>query len=504
MGYFKNLIPTIPSKADRQTGDDEEQVVYNPFKIFAMISPISWALYASGWFAWTMDAFDFFAVSLSLTRLSEAFDKSTHALTTSITLTLLFRSLGAVLFGIIADRYGRKWTLVTNLCIIAALQLGSGFIPNGGFKTFLAVRSLFGVAMGGIWGTSAATALEGLPVQTRGLMSGILQQGYAAGYLFACCVNLTVVQTSPHHWRVLFWIGSGLSLLAAIFRAVLPESAIFLQARAEQRAAEAAPDYVPVNKTKVFFHELGQMLKAKWINCILAVMLMAGFNFLSHGSQDLYPTYLQVSKGFTPHSATLATIVGNCGAITGGMLAGYISQFLGRRLTIILFICFIGCMIPVWIIPTSFGGLAAGAFLVQFGVQGAWGVIPVYLNELSPPAFRGTFPGVAYQLGNMISSAAAQIETTAGESLKTVVEGKTVPDYAKIQGILIGVVAAWTIIFTILNGENHGSHFESAKVGFQQGAGAGELASAHLDSDDRSFDGEKGGAKGETYHHERV
>lgn len=169
------------------------------------------------------------------------------------------------------------------------------------------------------------------------------------------------------------------------------------------------------------------------------------FNFLSHGSQDLYPTYLKTSKGFSAHNATIATIIGNCGAISGGMVAGLISQNLGRRLTMILFILLIGCFIPLWILPEGFSKLAAGAFCVQFGVQGAWGIIPIFLQEISPPAFRGTFPGVAYQLGNMVSSAAAQIEATAGKHLKTTLKGKVVPDYAKIQGILIGVVAIWTI-----------------------------------------------------------
>lgn len=166
----------------------------------------------------------------------------------------------------------------------------------------------------------------------------------------------------------------------------------------------------------------------------------SGFNFLSHGSQDLYPTYLETSKGLSAHAATIATIIGNCGAIAGGALAGQLSQRLGRRLTIILFVLLLGAFIPLWILPSKFGGLAAGAFWVQFGVQGAWGVVPIFLAEMSPPAFRATFPGVAYQLGNMVSSASAQIEATAGDNLRTTIvqDGvrKEVPDYATVQGIL--------------------------------------------------------------------
>jgi len=220
--------------------------------------------------------------------------------------------------------------------------------------------------------------------------------------------------------------------------------------------------------------------------------LMTGFNFLSHGSQDLYPTYLQASKGFSAHDATVATIIGNCGAIAGGAIAGYFSQYIGRRLTIVIFVCLIGAFIPLWILPTSFSALSAGAFCIQFGVQGAWGVIPIQLAEMSPPAFRATFPGVAYQLGNMVSSASAQIETTGGEHLKTTITKNgvvsIVPNYAKVQGILIGVVAAFVLIITIIGPENHGSHFEKAKAAFEEGAGREEVSDEFDDLHDSQTD----------------
>jgi len=185
---------------------------------------------------------------------------------------------------------------------------------------------------------------------------------------------------------------------------------------------------------------------------------------------------MKTSKGFSSYDATVATIIGNCGAIAGGILAGWLSQRLGRRLTIILFTLSIGAFIPLWILPNSFSALAAGAFFIQVGVQGAWGIIPIHLNELSPPGFRSTFPGVAYQLGNMISSAASQIEATAGDHIKTTIIDRTtgkpevVPDYGKVQGILIGVVAAFVIFMTIIGTENHGRHFESAKLPIEDDA----------------------------------
>ncbi|KAL7417859.1 MFS general substrate transporter [Mrakia frigida] len=487
MGLKEFFGDLVPKKHDDEFNHEDEKPLYNPLKIFRLMTPFAWLMYASGFFAWTMDAWDFFSVSLTVPLLAKQFGKDTTDITTSITLTLLFRSLGAVLFGLCGDRYGRKWTLVVNLLLVTVLQIGSGFVET--FPQFLAVRSLFGVGMGGIWGQSAATAMENVPVRARGLMSGILQQGYAVGYLCAACVNLTLVETSPSTWRVLFWMGAGLSFAAAVFRACLPESAQFLQARAEVRESIARGEVQEDHKTKAFMRELGVMLRSNWLRCIHAVLLMTGFNFLSHGSQDLYPTYLKSTKGFSAHQATVATIIGNCGAIAGGTIAGYLSQFAGRRLTMICFILLIGAFIPLWIIPSGFSKLSAGAFCVQFGVQGAWGVIPIYLNEISPPAFRGTFPGVAYQLGNMISSAAAQIESTAGKTLRTELNGVSVPDYAAVQGILIGVVAVWTIVMILLGGENHGAHFETAKVGFEDGAGALAPADVRFAAGDFSGDG---------------
>ena len=276
-----------------------------------------------------------------------------------------------------------------NLLFAAAFELGSGFVQD--FASFLVVRSFFGVAMGGIWGLAASTALENLPVEVRGLASGFLQEGYAVGYLIAAVVNLTLVPETSTGWRGLFWLGSGLSFFAACLRAILPESQVFLRAKAAERASGKTTKH----KTKIFLHETKNMLKRHWILCCYAVVLMTGFNFLSHGSQDLYPTYLQTTKGFSAHDSTVATIIGNCGAIayvayltvasgglltllhSGGTIAGWLSQYIGRRLTIILFVLVVGAFIPLWILPSTFSALSAGAFCVQFGVQGAWGVVSI-------------------------------------------------------------------------------------------------------------------------------
>ncbi|GAA5825838.1 hypothetical protein JCM3770_005239 [Rhodotorula araucariae] len=459
LSAFVRNLPRPPPKSDRES--------VNIFKLLGSLTALQWALFVSGWLAWTVDAIDFFSVSLSNHRLSEYFNKPLSTITTSITLTLLFRPLGAVIFGLASDRYGRKWPLIVDLVICGVLSLGTAFVKT--FGQFLAVRSLFGVAMGGIWGLSAALALENMPVEARGLFSGILQQGYAVGYLIAAVLNLTEV-AKHEKWEILFYFAAAVSGFAALIRLVLPESAYFLERKAAEKASGVTVS--SRQKSKIFIREAGRAIKIHWVRCIFAICLMTGFNFFSHGSQDIYPSYLQDSKGLSSHQSTVGTIIGNCGAIAGGTVAGYISQFLGRRLTIIVF-CVLTCaFIPLWLLPNSFGGLAAGAFFVQFGVQGAWGVVPVYLAELSPVAFRAVWPGVAYQLGNMVSSASAQIEATAGSNIRRA-DGK--PDYGKVGAILICVVAGWLIGCCLIGAEHHGSHFEKGKAAFEEGGGRDEI-----------------------------
>lgn len=361
-----------------------------------------------------------------------------------------------------------------NLVLIGVLSLGTGFVKT--YQQFLACRSIFGILMGGVWGTATATALENMPVAPRGLFSGILQQGYAVGYLLAASVNLTWVERS-HNWRNLFYLGAGLSVLAAIVRLTLPESELFLRQKEARKNAPKSDK----SAAKIFFEEFKEMLRTQWLRCVYGVLLMTGFNFLSHSSQDLYPTMLQKSKMLSAHQASLATIISNVGAITGGMLAGYISQYLGRRLTIIMFVVLTGALIPAWILPNSFGALSAAAFFLQFGVQGAWGVVPIYLSEIAPPAFRATYAGLAYQLGNAASSASSQIEADGGNSIKERNPAwhpgapssvhEYIPDYAKVSAILLGTVCVYLLIVVSFGWEFKGAEFEKAAPAFVPGAG---------------------------------
>jgi len=280
--FLKNLVPRREARAHARP----------LLTAVATITWVQWAMFFSGLLAWTCDALDFFSVSLSVTNLGTEFGKPSSTITTAITLTLLFRSIGAVIFGVISDRYGRKWPLVYNLILVAILELGAGFVQT--FSQFLALRSLFGIGMGGIWGLAAATALENLPVEVRGIASGVLQQGYAMGYLLAAIVNLFLVPEVSPGWRALFWTGAGISLFAAAVRALLPESEFFLRAK----EAEKARGTDTSQKTKIFIRETKAMLKKHWLLCIYAVLLMTGFNFLSHGSQDLFPLHAAIERLF--------------------------------------------------------------------------------------------------------------------------------------------------------------------------------------------------------------
>jgi len=484
--FIQNLVLKKTEK------DPNEPTFWEAAKSLTLLQ---YAMFFSGWLAWTCDALDFFSVSLAVTALGEQFNRPTTDITTSITLTLLFRSLGALVFGLASDRYGRKWTLVLNLMVCGAFSLATGFVTT--FQQFLAVRAIFGIAMGGVWGLASATALETLPVQVRGLASGIIQEGYAMGNMLAAIINLTLVPEQSHTWRAMFWTAAGLSFLAAFVRACLPESEIFLKARAAAKASGKGTK----KKTSIFFHETIVMLKKHWKLWIYASLLMSGFNFLSHGSQDLFPTYMQTTKHKSAREATIATIIGNCGAIVGGALCGAVSQYIGRRLAICLFMVTIGAFIPLWILPSSFAGLSAGAFFIQIGVQGPWGAIPVFLNEISPPAFRGTFPGLSYQIGNMVSSASAQIEATGGVHQRIIVDGVITPNYCFVQGIFIGVVAAFTLVLALFGPEKHAAHFERNKLAFEEGGGDDavrddeELMKARS-HDDESSVGEKGRGNG--------
>ncbi|MCJ1339798.1 hypothetical protein MMC09_005090 [Bachmanniomyces sp. S44760] len=427
----------------------------NPFRLLAMLNTQQWLFFLVGFFGWTWDAFDFFTVSLTVTDLAETFDRSAADITWGITLVLMFRSVGSVIFGIAADRYGRKWPFVVNNVLFMVLELGTGFCQN--YKQFLAVRALFGIAMGGLYGNAAATALEDCPSEARGLLSGMLQQGYAFGYLLATVFARGLVNTTSHGWRPLYWFGACPPILIIIFRLCLPETKSYRERQAVREANG--------NISKTFLAEGRVALKRHWLLLIYLVLLMAGFNFMSHGSQDLYPTMLQNQYEFSPNAVTVTQVVANLGAMTGGTVIGFSSQIFGRRFSII-FISIIGGAL---LYPYTFVGshkVIAAAYFEQFCVQGAWGVIPIHLMELSPGSLRTFVVGTSYQLGNLASSASSTIESTIGEQFPLAPihtkAGKTVKryNYGKVICIFMGCVYAYVILLTFLGPERLGRNFE--------------------------------------------
>ncbi|KIX10498.1 uncharacterized protein Z518_01581 [Rhinocladiella mackenziei CBS 650.93] len=442
------------------TNDDDEtycewqspRPLRNPISLFAQLGARGWLFFLVGLAAWTADAFDFHALSIQTVKLAKYYDTTKTNVTTAITLTLLLRSVGAAFFGLAGDKFGRKWPMIVNMVILGLLQVAT--IYSATFAQFLAVRSLFGLFMGGVYGNAIAMALENCPVDARGLMSGILQQGYSLGYVLAACCNLGV-GGGTDSWKTVFWIGTGLSIGVGVVRVFFPESQQFIQAKREGKGHTSA---------SAFWTETRKMLAQEWRMCIYCILLMTWFNYYSHTSQDSYTTFMLTQKELNNSAASRASIIMKTGACVGGTIIGYVSQWVGRRRAIIGSALISALLIPAWILPTTERSLSATGFFMQFFVQGAWGVIPIHLNELSPPAFRSSFPGITYQIGNMISSPSAQIVNAIAEHhFVTAVDGEQAPAYGPTMGIATAIIALGIVVTTAFGPERRGAKFELAK-----------------------------------------
>ena len=340
------------------------------------------ATVAAGFLGWTLDAFDFFLVVMTLTAIAKDFGKSDAAIALSLTLTLAFRPVGAFIFGLLADRYGRKLPLMIDLVFYSIVEVLTGLAPN--YTTFMILRALFGIGMGAEWGVGASLVMEKVPARLRGVMSGLLQQGYAAGYLLAALCYLVVF---PHwSWRPLFFIGGLPALLALFVRARVQESDVWRETKHET------------------WSHLGRAIAANWKLFLYLVILMAMMNMVSHGTQDMYPTFLERDWGLGPRGRAAVTAFSQVGALCGGVICGLYSDRLGRRRTIGLALAGAVLMIPIWAFAPGSALLWLGAFMMQFFVQGAWGVIPAHINELAPDGVRGFLPGFAYQCGVAVAS----------------------------------------------------------------------------------------------------
>jgi len=377
------------------------------------------AIWAS-YLGWTLDAFDYFLMTFMFTAIAREFGTDVKAITEATFLTLAARPIGAFVFGWLAERFGRRPVLMADIILFSLFELASGFAPT--LTSLLVLRFLFGIGMGGEWGLGASLVMESIPARLRGPVSGLLQSGYPSGYFVASLVYFLLFDRIG--WRGMFMVGVAPALLVLLIRMHVHESPVF-------EARRGKPHVNPVTE-----------LLRYWKIALYLVVLMTAFNFFSHGTQDLYPTFLQKQHGYDTHTTGTLTAIMNVGAIVGGIGFGIWSERIGRKRAIIIASLLALPIIPLWAFSTTPLLLGLGAFLVQVAVQGAWGIVPVHLNELSPPLARSLFPGFAYQLGNLIASRNGPIQASIAES-----HGNNYAlSLALVCGIMAVVIAIWTAL----------------------------------------------------------
>jgi SHS family lactate transporter-like MFS transporter len=386
------------------------------------------AIWAS-YLGWTLDAFDYFLMVFMFSAIAKEFHSDVKAVTEAVFLTLAARPIGAFVFGWLAERFGRRPVLMADIILFSIFEFASGFAPT--LTSLLVLRFLFGVAMGGEWGLGASLVMESIPAKLRGPVSGLLQSGYPSGYFVASLVYFLLFDTIG--WRGMFMVGVAPALLVLLIRIHVKESPVFEARREKPRA-----------------NPIAELLRY-WKIALYMIVLMAAFNAFSHGTQDLYPTFLQQQHHYDTHMTGILTAVMNLGAIVGGIGFGIWSERIGRKRAIIIACLLALPVIPLWAFSATPVLLGLGAFLMQIAVQGAWGIVPVHLNELSPPAARALFPGFAYQLGNLIMSKNAVFQAGIAESRGD--------DYGLALAIFGGTMALAIILWTAFGPERKHADF---------------------------------------------
>src|SRR6516164_4599229 len=347
-----------------------------------------WHAVLASFLGWTLDAFDFFVVIFLFDALAQHFHVSKADIVLSVTGTLAMRPVGALIFGMLADRYGRRRPLMANVVFFSTIELLCGFAPN--FTVFFILRLLFGIGMGGEWGVGASLAMEHAPVRWRGVLSGILQSGYSNGYLLAAIAARVVLPNLG--WRAMFWVGGIPALLALYIRTRVPESEAWEQNRLVRT----------IDGPRIAVQHKGLVL--------YMVALMFLMSCLSHGTQDLYPDFLKHEHGIAPNTVAYVTMFYTVGSIIGAIVFGFLSERFGRRYSMLCAMGLSLLIMPAWAFGSTLNVLALGAFVMQMGVQGAWGIIPVHLNELSPAPVRSLLPGFTYQIGILLAASTATVE----------------------------------------------------------------------------------------------
>jgi SHS family lactate transporter-like MFS transporter len=392
--------------------------------------------FLAAFLGWTMDAFDYFIVVLVYAEIAKDFGVSLERMAFLTTVTLVMRPVGALIFGLWADRAGRRVPLIVDVCFYSLVGFACAFAPN--FSVLLILRLLYGIGMGGEWGLGAALAMEKIPPKRRGFFSGVLQEGYSTGYLLASLAFLLVHSVLGLSWRWLFALSIIPALISLLIRARVRESEVWEVARAR---------VTRVGLRQILFN--GKIVR----RFVYLVLLMTAFNWMSHGTQDIYPTFLKTGIGLSPTTATWIAVIYNVGAIVGGTVAGGLSQRFGRRRIIVIAAVLGLPIVPIFAYSHTAGLLCLGSFLMQIMVQGAWGVIPAHLTELSPDEIRGFYPGVTYQLGNCLAAFNLPIQESLADA-----HGYPFALAVTVVPVLIAVA-----VLTALGKENRGVRFGSAQ-----------------------------------------
>lgn len=460
--YLATRIPTLldfPVRSDPQKWHE----VVNPFPPLKEMTTSDWNFYCLGFFAWTVDALDFFCVSAAAPEIAASLGVSIADISWGVTLVLMLRSVGSIIFGIASDRYGRKWPYIVICGLFVIIELLTGFVVN--FRQFLGVRAIFGILMGAMYPVASLTALEDQPTKARLILSGLFLPGYSFGYLLAV-VFYRAFQFSykpGEGWRALFWFLAGLPVILIVWRLFWPESRLFLHMKA------ARSQSLDVENPGTHSHtSLLKTLRKEWLMFGYLVLMMAGFNFTSHGSQDLYPTLLVKQYKMGPDMKTIILVVVNIGAMMGGIFFGQLTELLGRRFTIVLCMVLSGAFLyPSFFSPT-YHGIFGGFFFLNFCIMGAWGVVPIHILELVNPGHRAFLSGVVYQLGNLASSGSITIEAKLSEKYPLATGGY---DYGRVMGIFCGAVFAYMIVIIVVGPER----FHRDLVAEAQGNAMGQV-----------------------------
>src|SRR2546425_2749469 len=419
-----------PAEGDVESTEQSREVDTTPVRDLTKIRD-NWNAVLASTIGWTLDSFDYFVVVMVLTEIAKDFGRTNAEVALTVTLTLAFRPLGAFLFGLMADRYGRRKPLMIDVIAFSVLSVATGLAPN--FTTFMIIRALFGIAMGGEWGAGTSLVMEKISPKWRGLLSGILQQGYTTGNLLASIAYFFIV---PHFgWRALFLVGGAPALLALFIRTKVKESEVWERTHRKQ------------------WSELWSTIWSNLRVFVYLVVFLTFMGFCGHGTQDMYPTFLKTQRGFSAQCAAGMTMIANLGALVGGILVALTSDRFGRRRSIACGLGLAVLVIPLWVFSPTIAMLALGAFFIQFGVHGAWGVVPAHISELVPDQIRGFMPGFAYQCGILLAGSITYLQALFGAT-----------SYSNAMALTALVVFASTAVVVSLGPEKKGIIF--GKWGF--------------------------------------